>query len=91
MKMLMLNMLFRQLYKWQEPMCYTFHFIGLNIMFMIRLLSFAVIHSKMTGLTLIELLTKTQADHWNLFRTHVWGSPTFVPDPQLQNGEKNPK
>ena len=34
-KMHALNMLFRQLWTWQEPSCYMFHFIGLNMALMI--------------------------------------------------------
>ena len=44
-----------------------------------------------SGLTPLELLTKTKADHRDLLRTHVWGCPVFVLDPKLQDGKKIPK
>ena len=47
--------------------------------------------NRVTGLTPIELLTKTKADHKDLLRSHVWGCPVFVLDPKLQNGQKIPK
>eukprot|EP00804_Cyclotella_cryptica_P030035 CCRYP_016932-RA/>CCRYP_016932-RA protein AED:0.41 eAED:0.41 QI:0/-1/0/1/-1/0/1/0/126 len=43
------------------------------------------------GLTPLELLTKTKADHRDLLRSHVWGCPVFVLDPKLQDGKKIPK
>ena len=43
------------------------------------------------GLTPIELLTKTKSDHKDLLRSHVWGCPTYVLDPTLQDGKKLPK
>ena len=49
------------------------------------------IPSRITGLTPIELLTKTCADHQDLLRTHVWVCPTFALNPKLQNGQKIPK
>ena len=57
----------------------------------LALWSFAVKHgawiynrypNKSTGLTPLELLTKTKADHKDLLRTHIWGCPTFVLDPK---------
>ena len=47
--------------------------------------------NRVTGLTPIELLTKTKADHRDLLRMHVWGCPTFVLDARLQDGKKIPK
>jgi hypothetical protein len=47
--------------------------------------------SRSSGLTPLELLTKTKADHKDLLRTHVWGCPVFVLDPKLQDGKKIPK
>ncbi|KAL7465925.1 hypothetical protein ACHAXS_006230 [Conticribra weissflogii] len=44
-----------------------------------------------TGLTPLERLTSTKADHRDLLRTHVWGCPVFVLDPSLQDGKKIPK
>ena len=46
------------------------------------------IPSRTTGFTPFELLTKTHVDHHNLLQTGVWGCPTFVLDPKLQNGQK---
>ena len=43
------------------------------------------------GLTPIELLTKTKSDHKDLLCSHVWGCPTYVLDPTLQDGKKLPK
>ena len=54
--------------------------------------SFAVKHAtwlynwipvRTKGLTTIEMLTKTHADHQDLLRTHVWGCPTFILDFKL--------
>ena len=47
--------------------------------------------NRITGLTPIELLTKTKADHRDLLRSHVWGCPTYVLDARLQDGKKIPK
>ena len=47
--------------------------------------------SQTSGLTPLELLTKTKADHKDLLRSHVWGCPVFVLDPKLQDGKKIPK
>jgi hypothetical protein len=44
-----------------------------------------------SGLTLLELLTKSKADHRDLLRAHVWGCPAIVLEPQLQNDKKLPK
>jgi hypothetical protein len=44
-----------------------------------------------SGLTPLELLTKTKADHRDLLRSHVWGCPVFVLDPKLKDGKKIPK
>jgi len=47
----------------------------------------------LSGLTPLELLTKSKADHRDLLRSHVWGCPTIaiVLDPELQNDQKLPK
>ncbi|KAL7456349.1 hypothetical protein ACHAXS_000377, partial [Conticribra weissflogii] len=66
----------------------------------LSLWSFAVKHaawlynqtpSRVSGLTPIEIATKTKTDHRDLLRTHVWGCPVFVLDPKLQDGKKIPK
>ncbi len=45
----------------------------------------------LSGLTLLELLTKSKADHRDLLRSHVWGCPAIVCEPKLQNDQKLPK
>ncbi len=35
----------------------------------------------LSGLTLLELLTKLKYDHCNLLHSHVWGCPAIVLDP----------
>ena len=66
----------------------------------LSLWSFAVKHSVWiynrvpnvhSGLTPMELLTKTKTNNRNLLRTHVWGCPVFVLEPKLQNDQKLPK
>ncbi len=66
----------------------------------IRLWPFAVQHAvwlfnqisnRVTGLTPLEVFTKTKSDHHDLQRAHVWGCPVFVLDPRLQDGKKIPK
>ena len=47
--------------------------------------------NRLSGLTSLELLTKSKADHRDLLRTHVWGCPAIVLDPKLQNDHKLPK
>jgi transposase InsO family protein len=47
--------------------------------------------NRLSGLTPLELLTKTKSDHRDLLRSHVWGCPVFVLDPKLQDGKKIPK
>ena len=47
--------------------------------------------NRITGLTPLELLTRSKADHRDLLRSHVWGCPTFVLDARLQDGKKIPK
>ena len=47
--------------------------------------------NRVTGLTPLELLTSSKADHRDLLRAHVWGCPTFVLDARLQDGKKIPK
>ena len=49
------------------------------------------IPNHLSGLTPLELLTKTKANHRDLLRTHVWGCPVYVLDPKLQDGQKIPK
>jgi hypothetical protein len=44
-----------------------------------------------SGLTPMELLTKQKADHRDILRSHVWGCPSYVLKPKLQNGQKLPK
>jgi hypothetical protein len=44
-----------------------------------------------TGFTPIELLTGIQMNCHHLHRVHVWGCPSFVLDPRLQDGHKMPK
>ncbi len=39
----------------------------------------------------LELLTSRRDDHHDLLRTKVWGCPSFVLDPILQDGKKLPK
>ena len=62
-----------------------------------RLWPFAVQHAvwiynrlpnRVTGLTPLERLSGMKADHRDLLRTHVWGSPCYVLDPKLQAGKK---
>ena len=38
-----------------------------------------------------EIFTKTQSDCRDLLRTRVWGCPTFILHPKLQDGQKIPK
>jgi transposase InsO family protein len=47
--------------------------------------------NRKSGLTPLELLTKSKADHRDLLRSHVWGCPAIVLEPQLQNDQKLPK
>ncbi len=44
-----------------------------------------------SGLTPLELLTKSKADHRDLLHAHMWGCPAIVLEPQLQNNKKLPK
>ena len=37
------------------------------------------------------MLSNVKTDHRDLLRSHVWGCPTFVLDPKLQNDQKIPK
>ncbi len=41
-----------------------------------------------SGLTPMELLTKQKADHCDILRSHVWGCPSYMLKPKLQNGQK---
>ena len=47
--------------------------------------------NRTSGLTPLELLTKSKADHRDLLRCHVWGCLAIVLEPQLQNDQKLPK
>eukprot|EP00804_Cyclotella_cryptica_P006589 CCRYP_008569-RA/>CCRYP_008569-RA protein AED:0.10 eAED:0.08 QI:0/-1/0/1/-1/1/1/0/161 len=49
------------------------------------------IPSQTTGLTPLELLSKTKADNRDLLRSYVWGCPVFVLDPKIQDGKKIPR
>ncbi len=44
-----------------------------------------------SGLTQLELLTKSKADHRDILCAHVWGCSAIVLKPQLQNNKKLPK
>ena len=67
----------------------------------IRLWAFAVSHAawlynrlpnkNLAWMTPLEIFTKTQSDHRDLLRVHVWGCPSFVLEPRLQDGQKIPK
>jgi hypothetical protein len=45
----------------------------------------------LSGLTLLESLKKSKADHRDLLCLHVWGCPAIALDPKLQNDQKPPK
>ncbi len=47
--------------------------------------------NRLSGLTLLELLSKSKADHCDILRLHVWGCLALVLDPKLQNNQKLPK
>ena len=49
------------------------------------------IPNRLSGLTPLELITKSKADHRDLLCSHVWGCPAIVLEPQLQNDQKLPK
>ena len=66
----------------------------------ISLWSFAVDHAawlynripqRGSGLTPMELITNTKANHADLLRTHVWGCPVYVLEARLQDNQKIPK
>jgi len=42
--------------------------------------------NRITGLSPIEIATRTKSNHKDLLRTHVWGCPVFVLEPRLQDG-----
>ena len=44
-----------------------------------------------SGLTPLELLTKTKANHKDFLHSHVWGCPVIVLDYTLQDGNNIPK
>jgi hypothetical protein len=47
---------------------------------------------KLTRLAPIEIFGSTRFDNYrHLQRSHVWGCPTYVLDPMLQDGHKIPK
>jgi hypothetical protein len=50
-----------------------------------------IIPNCLSGLTLLELITKSKADHRGLLCSHMWGCQTIVLEPQLQNDQKLPK
>ena len=43
------------------------------------------------GFSPLELFSGVRTDHSVLNRLHVWGCPTYVLEPQLQDGKKIPK
>eukprot|EP00957_Ditylum_brightwellii_P127137 9693130-Ditylum_brightwellii.AAC.1 len=43
------------------------------------------------GLLLWKSFSSTVSDHKLLLDSHVWGCPTYVLDPALQDGKKLPK
>jgi hypothetical protein len=47
--------------------------------------------NRLSGLTPLELLTKSKADHRDFFRLHVWCCLAIVLDPKLQNNQTLPK
>ncbi len=47
--------------------------------------------NRLSGLTPLELLTKSKADHRDLLCSHVWGCLAIDLDPKLQNNQKLPK
>ncbi len=49
------------------------------------------IPDNLSGLTSLELLTKTKANHCDLLCSHVWGCPVYVLDAKLHDGQKMPK
>ena len=66
----------------------------------LTLWSFAVKHSvwvfnrvsnQKSGISPMEILTKTNSNHQDLRRSHVWGCPVFVLEAKLQNDQKLPK
>ncbi len=44
--------------------------------------------NRQSGLTPLELLIKSKANHCDLFHSHVWGCPAKVLEPKLQNDQK---
>jgi hypothetical protein len=65
----------------------------------IRLLVFAVTHAawlynhmpnkNLCWMSPLEICTKTQGDHRDLFKANVWGCPAFVLRPKLQDEQKS--
>ncbi len=47
--------------------------------------------NRQSGLTPLELLMKSKADHRDLLCAHLWECPAIVLEPQLQNDKKLPK
>jgi hypothetical protein len=48
------------------------------------------IPNRLSGITSLELLTESKADHLDLLCSHVWGCLAIVLDPKLQNDQKLP-
>eukprot|EP00957_Ditylum_brightwellii_P040349 3053197-Ditylum_brightwellii.AAC.1 len=44
-----------------------------------------------TGLSTFDKFSQSMTDHTNLLNSHVWGCPSYVLDPTLQDGKKIPK
>lgn len=44
-----------------------------------------------TGIAPIDVITRTRVPRTRLMDTHVWGCPTYVLDPRLQDGKKIPR
>jgi hypothetical protein len=44
-----------------------------------------------SGLSPIEILTKTKSEHNALLTAHPWGCPVYVLNPKLREGQKIPK
>ena len=67
----------------------------------VRLWAFAITHAawlynhlpnkNLGWMSPMEILTKSRSGHCDLLRTRLWGCPTFVLHPKLQDGKKLPK
>ncbi len=73
---------------WPGPSWFIFLCTGASMV--LRILHFGILlWNILFGFTIaMELLTKTKANHCDLLRTHVWGCPVHVLDPNLQDGQK---